>query len=62
MRDLIVDGELSSVQQALRQVEGGSEFLSAFDDFLSRFGWRSEGWEAGLPTWREKPERPFGVM
>ena len=62
MRDLIVDGDLSSVQPSLRQVEGGSEFLSAFDDFLLRFGWRSEGWEAGLPTWREKPERPLGVI
>ena len=62
MRDLIVDGDLSSVQQALRQTVGGSEFLSAFDDFLLRFGWRSEGWEAGLPTWREKPERPLGVI
>ena len=62
MRDLIVDGDLSSVQQALRQVEGGGEFLSAFDDFLLRFGWRSEGWEAGLPTWREKPERPLGMI
>ena len=62
MRELIVDAELSSVQQALRQVEGGREFLSAFDDFLLRFGWRSEGWEAGLPTWRERPERPLGVI
>ena len=62
MRDLIVDGDLSSVQQALGRVEGGSEFLSAFDDFLLQFGWRSEGWEAGLPTWRERPERPLGLI
>ena len=62
MRDLMVDGDLSSVQEALPQVEGGNEFLSAFDEFLVRFGWRSEGWEAGSPTWREQPERPLGVI
>ena len=26
------------------------------------FGWRSEGWEASLPTWMEQQARPLGII
>ena len=61
MREQIVDGKLSSTRQ-LAQVEGGRKFQSAFDDFLLRFGWRGESWEAGRPTWRERPDRPLHLI
>jgi rifampicin phosphotransferase len=37
-------------------IEGGSKFLSHFEDYLTAFGWRSESWFViHLPTWAERP-------
>jgi pyruvate,water dikinase len=44
----------------LRTAEGGTEFVKAFDDYLSVYGWRAESW--GLPhvlTWCEQPSVPL---
>jgi phosphohistidine swiveling domain-containing protein len=62
LRGLVLTAELSITLDALAQVEGGTEFRSAFDGFMQSFGWRSEGWEAASPTWMEQPARPLGVI
>ena len=62
VRDLVLDSEPSAVLERVVSVESGVKFQSAFNRFQERFGWRSEGWEAGAPTWRERPERPLAMI
>ena len=62
VRELILELDLSTALSAVAHVEGGAKFRSAFDDFLQSFGRRSEGWEAGSPTWREHPTLPLGII
>ena len=62
VRDIMVGADLSNALDSLGGVEGGTEFRTAFDRFQRRFGWRSEGWEAALPTWRDQPEKPLAMI
>lgn len=62
LRDLVLTADLSITLEALAQVEGGTEFRSAFADFMQSFRWLSEGWEAASPTWMEQPARPLGII
>ena len=62
VRDIMVGADLSTALESMGGVEGGTEFRTAFDRFQQRFGWRGEGWEAALPTWREKPETPLAMI
>ena len=62
VRELLLGLDLSTALDRLAHVEGGARFRSAFEGFLQRYGWRSEGWEAASPTWREQPAIPLGMV
>jgi pyruvate,water dikinase len=62
VRELMLGSDLSTALDALAHVEGGAQFRSAFEGFLQRYGWRSEGWEVASPTWREQPAIPLGIV
>jgi len=62
VRELMLGSDLSTALDALAHVEGGARFRSAFEGFLQRYGWRSEGWEAASPTWTEQPAIPLGMV
>lgn len=47
---------------ALRAEPQAAEFVGAFDELMARHGARSQGWEFTLPTWRERPAAPLGLI
>jgi rifampicin phosphotransferase len=52
-------GDYDSVQS----VEGGTEFMRLFRDYLSKYGWRIESWgRLHLPTWAEDQRTPLMLI
>ncbi|MFQ6028287.1 MAG: hypothetical protein ACE5Q6_12405, partial [Dehalococcoidia bacterium] len=44
-------------------VEGGPEFITAFQRYLDKYGWRPEMWlELSIPTWREEPASVLRII
>jgi len=62
VRELMLGSDLSTALDTLPHVDGGAQFRSAFECFLQRYGWRSQGWEVASPTWREQPTIPLGII
>ena len=48
--------------QALHEEPGAAAFVKTFDTFVERHGSRSQGWNIGLQTWRERPEAPLALV
>ena len=46
----------------ISKVDGGPEFLAAFEEYLQYYGLRTSLWECAVPTFREQPEVPFGFI
>lgn len=48
---------------ALQESESGRTFLARFQDYLDRWGWRSDSiFELGEKTWREAPTIPLNTL
>ena len=60
--EAILTADAASTLDALRAVDGGQEFIDAFDAFLSRYGLRTETWDVLSPTWQERPEIPLMLI
>jgi hypothetical protein len=54
VRAALLTAPRSAAPTAVEQA-GDAAFLGAWRAFLDRYGWRSEGWDLGCPTWQERP-------
>jgi rifampicin phosphotransferase len=62
LRDALLSGDSPPGLDSLREVEGGDAFVSAFEAYLERYGWRTQDWDLSSPTWRERPEVPLAIL
>lgn len=53
---------LDSVERALGEGEGGRAFRGAVSEFLDVFGWRSNEFDIGSPTWKEQPATVYALI
>jgi pyruvate,water dikinase len=56
LKNVIMTNEPRQMLEAISKVNGGTEFLAAFDDYRQRYGSRSTTWETAAPLVREQPE------
>ena len=60
----LFDTEPEQIRAALAKAGGNaSTWLTQFDDFLTVYGWRTEGIaDANIPSWIENPASPLGQI
>lgn len=59
---LLTSSAQDDALEALHKEPAAAAFVGAFDAFVERHASRSQGWNIGLQTWRERPEAPLALV
>ncbi|MDP6454838.1 MAG: PEP-utilizing enzyme [SAR202 cluster bacterium] len=62
LTSIIIENEPEKMIGAISDTDDGTQFLTAFEEYIQYYGLRTSQWESAAPTFREQPEAPLGFI